>query len=94
MGQGDPKPLSPLRFDRLIRSTDPEALTTQMRRALAVVGHRANVAQLAQDLRWWNDATRARWCFDYYGASFAAPDADTSGADRADKADRPEETEA
>ncbi len=74
MGQGDPKPFSALRFDRLIRTTDSEALTTQLRRALAVVGHRANVAQLARDLRWWDDATRARWCFDYHGAHFAAPD--------------------
>lgn len=78
MGQGEPKPLSPLRFDRLIRTTDPEELTTHLRRALAVVGHGANVAQLAQDLRWWNDSTRARWCFDYYGASFAAPDTEQS----------------
>lgn len=74
MGQGEPKALSPLRFDRLIRSTDPAGLTTQLRRALAVVGHGADVAALARDLRWWTDTTRARWCFDYYGAAHAAPD--------------------
>ncbi len=79
MGQGDPKPLSEIRFDRLIRTRDltkPEELAelaTQLRRALAVVGPAANVARLAQDLRWWTDATRASWCFDYYGASQAAP---------------------
>jgi len=76
MGQGDPKPLSEIRFDRLIRTRDPAELATQLRRALAVVGQGANVARLAQDLRWWTDATRASWCFDYYGASQAAPDAE------------------
>lgn len=73
-GAGDPKPLSPLRFDRLIRTQDPEDLTAQLRRALAVAGHVANVAQLARDLRWWSDTTRTQWCFDYYGAHFAAPE--------------------
>ena len=74
MGQGEPKPLSEIRFDRLIRTHDTAELTTQLRRALAVVGHGANVTQLAQDLRWWTDATRATWCFDYYGVPHAAPE--------------------
>lgn len=74
MGHGEPKPLSEIRFDRLIRTHDPTELATQLRRALAVVGQEANVARLAQDLRWWCDATRASWCFDYYGASHAAPE--------------------
>ena len=74
MGQGDPKPLSTLRFDRLIRTRDVPGLATQLRRALAVTGQGANVARLAQDLRYWTDATRASWCFDYYGASQAAPE--------------------
>lgn len=76
MGQGEPKALSPIGFDRLIRTHDPTELAVQLRRSLAVVGQGANVARLAQDLRWWTDATRARWCFDYYGASQAAPDAE------------------
>lgn len=75
MGRGDPRALSPMRFDRLMRLDDPQELTQQLRRALAVVGQGANVSALAQDLLWWNDATRARWCFDYYGASDAAPSA-------------------
>lgn len=74
MGRGDPKVLSPMRFDRLMRLDDPQELAQQLRRALPVVGHGANVGALAQDLLWWTDSTRARWCFDYYGASDAAPD--------------------
>lgn len=74
MGRGEPKPLSEIRFDRLIRTHDTAELATQLRRALAVVGHEANVARLAQDLRWWTDDTRAVWCFDYYGAPQAAPE--------------------
>ena len=76
MGQGDPKPLSELRFDRLIRQQDPVKLSAQLRRALAVVGHNANVARLAQDLFYWNDKTRADWCFDYYEASAAISETD------------------
>ena len=78
MGQGNPKQLSELRFDRLIRMQNPAELTVQLRRALAVVGHSANVARLAQDLFYWNEKTRADWCFDYYGASAAISETDIS----------------
>ena len=74
------KRLSDIRFSTLIRATDPAALITPLRRALRVVGQEASVPALARDLYWWSDATRARWCFDYYGAQDAAPN--------------PEETEA
>ena len=74
LGKGEPKALSELRFDRLIRTHDPAELAMQLRRALAAVGPGANVAQLARDLRWWDDSTRAAWCFDYYGASLASPE--------------------
>ena len=72
-GTGNSKALSEVRFDRLIHTLEPTELATQLRRALAVVEQRANVARLAQDLRWWTDTTRAQWCFDYYGASQAMP---------------------
>ena len=78
MGLGERKPLSELRFDRLIRVQDPVELAVQLRRALAVVGHRANVARLSQDLFHWNDKTRADWCFDYYGASSVTTETDQS----------------
>ena len=74
LGAGEPKALSEIRFDRLIRTQNPAELVTQLRRALPVVEQRANVARLAQDLCYWGDTARAAWCFDYYGASHAAPD--------------------
>ena len=76
MGRGDPKPLSEIRFDSLIRTQLTAELSTSLRRALHATGQVANVAALAQDLFYWNDSTRARWCFDYYGAHDAAPNAD------------------
>lgn len=70
MGTDDPPALSSLRFQRLIRAED-EALTTALRRALPLVDRTCNVAALGQDLLFWNEPTRARWCFHYFGA--AAP---------------------
>ena len=84
MGKEETKPLSEIRFDVLIRTKGSADLVAPLRRALAATGQTANVAALARDLFYWNDSTRAAWCFDYYGASDAAPEADKN----------PEETEA
>ncbi|SET84963.1 type I-E CRISPR-associated protein Cse2/CasB [Paracoccus homiensis] len=67
-GTGDPKALSPLRFQRLIRVDASDALAQGLRRALPMVGHACNVASLASDLVHWSEPVRVRWCFDYYGA--------------------------
>ena len=64
---GGPEPaLSPLRFQRLIRS-EGDDLVTALRRALPMVERRCDVAALGTDLLHWTDATRARWCFHYFG---------------------------
>lgn len=76
MGRGEPKALSEIRFTALIQTRDAEDLSTPLRRALMATGQAANVARLASDLYRWNDRTRAAWCFDYYGAPDAAPEAD------------------
>lgn len=73
-GAGEPKMLSGLRFEALIRATEPRALIRPLVRALRLAGGRANVARLANDLCWWNDRTRTNWCFDYYSATDATPD--------------------
>lgn len=67
-GQGERPVLSALRFQALIRTEDPAELMKGLRRALAQIGYRANVASLARDLMYWGDDVRNRWCFDYYGA--------------------------
>lgn len=67
LGAGDPPVLSAQRFERLIQS-DAADLEAALRRALPLVGHRANVAHLGEALLTWSDKTRTQWCFDYYGA--------------------------
>ena len=70
MRLGETDTLSRLRFERLIRSGEDE-IAVAVRRALPLVERRCNVAMLGVDLVFWNDRTRARWCFDYFQA--AAP---------------------
>ena len=65
--------LSTLRLQRRLRSRD-DAFVTQLRRAVIMADRSCNVARLAGDLLvWdhpdWGDQTRARWYFDYFGAS-------------------------
>ena len=59
--------LSHLRFQRLMRSNDDE-LVSGLRRAIRMAGHDCNVAALGEDLMFWNEDTRMRWCFQYFGA--------------------------
>lgn len=68
MGQGDPKPVSGLRFEKIIRAQTLMELAPLLRRVLPLVGHTCNVTKLAADLMYWSDETRQDWCFDYYNA--------------------------
>jgi CRISPR system Cascade subunit CasB len=70
------KALSPIRFQSLLRAEDRAALIRPLRRALAQIDHEANVGRLAEDLFFWGEGVRSRWCFEYYGASQAAPEAE------------------
>lgn len=67
LGRGDPPLLSALRFRRLMRAEGDEIVTV-LRRALPLTQYRCNVAALGEDLLYWNDQTRTRWSFDYFGA--------------------------
>lgn len=58
--------MSQLRFQRLLRAENLE-LTDQLRRAIAMVDRRCNVAAFAVDVLNW-ETTRPRWCFHYFGA--------------------------
>lgn len=66
LGGSEPT-LSTLRFQRLMRAEE-EDLTPLLRRAIVMADRRANIAALGTDLLYWNDKTRARWCFNYFGA--------------------------
>lgn len=68
---GGPDPaLSPLRFQRLMRASEAE-LPDALRRAIGLAERSCNVAALGEDLLFWNEKTRVRWSFQYFGA--AAP---------------------
>ena len=69
LGAGDPRPMSELRFQRLIRCLDYRDLTQALRRGLPLAGDICNVALLGADILYWNEQTRIRWCFDYFGAT-------------------------
>lgn len=62
-----------LRFQALLRVNEPSELIRPLRRALIQIGGQADVARLAADLARWDDAMRARWCFEFYDAASAAP---------------------
>lgn len=79
-GAGDPKALSSLRFNVLIRAKEPRRLMRPLARALRVTKGAANVRRLAADLYWWNDKTRTNWCFDYHGATDAKPTPEETNA--------------
>ncbi len=79
-GSGDPKALSGIRFDALIRAKEPGQLLRPLVRSLQLVDASVNVANLATDLYWWNDKVRTDWCFDYHGAADAKPTSEKESA--------------
>lgn len=72
-GDGDPRLLSALRFEGLIRTKNPRDLIRPLVRALRITDGGANILKLASDLYWWGDTTRTNWCFEYHGATGAKP---------------------
>jgi CRISPR system Cascade subunit CasB len=75
-GKDEGGKLSELRFQRLMRADAPDDFVQQLRRALAIGGHRADVAVLADDLLAWSRERRFtdrrsggmkfRWARDFY----------------------------
>lgn len=63
--ESDRPPVSPLRFRRLLETTDVDDLFVGLRRVLPLLGHRVNVVALTNDLLNWGDATRKRWAYGY-----------------------------
>jgi CRISPR type I-E-associated protein CasB/Cse2 len=75
----DQRTLHPLRLRRLFAAHNPADCLVAFRRLVALLGKKANVADLAETLLEWpdekrGDARRTRWAFDYYGAGRAAPE--------------------
>ena len=67
-----PRRLSEIRFQSLIRIKSRRELIAPLRRSMAVLGPdlSCNGWSLAEDLFYWNDAVRRKWCFQYFGAEF------------------------
>lgn len=65
---------SRLRLRRLLTTAGDDAIMTAFRRLAALMGGRANVADLAWLILYWdNEKTRMRFAFDYWQAGAAAP---------------------
>jgi CRISPR type I-E-associated protein CasB/Cse2 len=67
----DTPPCSALRFRRMLEARDLDVQLTAFRRALALLKHKGNLADLVDSLLDWNDpyrrdARRQRWLYDYY----------------------------
>ena len=76
--------MSNARFEKLMRSQGGE-LTSRMRRAILMSERSCNVASFADDLIYWNDKTRNRWFFDYFGVDAPREDAPDNDLGRADE---------
>jgi CRISPR system Cascade subunit CasB len=60
-------PLSTLRFRRLLAIDGMPELQTHLVRAIRLLGRQANVVDLAFSILSWDDDTKKRWAFHYYG---------------------------
>lgn len=61
--------VSGLRFRRLLKVKDSDALFIAMRRVIALLGGAVNLQSLANSLYFWNDITRKQWAYEYYSKS-------------------------
>ena len=61
----DRPPVSELRFRRLLESPDIESLFTGLRRALPLMGKRAHVMSLSNDVVHWGDSVKKKWAYEY-----------------------------
>ena len=59
------------RFRRLLQSSDGE-LMDAMRRLVRLRKGCANVINLSNSVLYWNEQTKQRWIFDYYGVTIGA----------------------
>jgi CRISPR system Cascade subunit CasB len=74
--------LSPLRLARLLAAETAEERIIAFRRAVALAGYTANVADLADALLNWSDRKRVAWAFAYHNVTPPESGAATAGATR------------
>jgi CRISPR system Cascade subunit CasB len=86
-GDGSTALITPLRLKRLLAARTPDEVLTGFRRTVAILGHTADVRDLALQLLAWTDdergdLTRTRFAFDYHGAGQFAPAASANTTDK------------
>ncbi|PHI95143.1 hypothetical protein BG621_08010 [Parasaccharibacter apium] len=65
----DEKPvMSHARFRKLM-TAERDEVASLLRRAVTLVGYECNVSRLVEDMMFWGDQTRTRWCLDYFRSS-------------------------
>jgi CRISPR system Cascade subunit CasB len=79
--------ISPLRMRRLMAAREPDELLTLFRRVVAILGHTANVKDLARQLLAWTDErfgdiSRTQFAFAYHNAAQFAPEADGTDTEK------------
>lgn len=65
MSEGERPVFSALRFRRLLEAPTPDEVFLSLRRALPIIGHKANVHQIANDVLYWGDETKKKWAYAY-----------------------------
>ncbi|MBR7887432.1 type I-E CRISPR-associated protein Cse2/CasB [Marinomonas sp. A79] len=65
MSEGERPAFSVLRFRRLLEAPTLDDVFLSLRRALPIIGHQANVHQIASDLLHWGDKTKKEWAYSY-----------------------------
>ena len=79
-GEGTTALITPLRLKRLIAAREADDLLIAFRRAIAILGHTANVKDVAKQLLLWTaddrtaDSARTLFTFDYHNAGGFAPE--------------------
>ena len=72
--------LKPLRFRRLLETTEPDERLVAFRRLAALADGKLPVVDLAVALMDWTDERRRRWVYDYWNAGQPRPDAGPEAA--------------
>lgn len=65
MSEGERPPFSELRFRRLLEAPTPDDVFVSLRRALPIIGHQANICELANALFFWGDKVKKEWAYSY-----------------------------
>jgi CRISPR system Cascade subunit CasB len=75
--------MSEARFRRLLQADDRIDCLRRLTRAVKMLKGKANVADLAEAVWYWNDRTKRRWAFTYLDAD--PPDQEREAAPTTDK---------